>query len=357
MTTSRMLASAATLFIATLSLTGTASAADLMAPFAVRAAVPSVKPAACAGAPAPVMTLAVPSKYGNDGPRRDTIDFDGAEQAHAALAPLRAFTAQIVRQANRYSKTGDAAAARCVLAGLKTWADAGALRQMSDANAQFERGSTLAGLSLALMQVAPALEKDAQWRNVTGWMTGLARQMTDYFDGSAKLAGSSNNHRDWAALAAAGVAVVGGDRALLDWSAARYRDTVCGATAQGGLPLELARGRKALDYHLFALGALVPLAAILDTNGVAAFAMCDGALPRIVRFTLDGVADPSAIALLAGTPQQGFDGGLPTPNQVAFLEAYRRYVPARTPLQDKLLALRPLYATNLGGDQTMLYRR
>lgn len=353
--TPRMLAIAATLFTGCI---GTAAtAADLAAPFTVRAAAPSARPAACAAVSAPVMTLAVPSKYGNDGPRRDTIDTDGAEQAQAALAPLRAFTAQIVRQANHYSKTGDAAAARCVLAGLAAWADAGALRQMSDANAQFERGSTLAGLSLALMQVAPALEKDQQWRKVTGWMNALARQMTDYFDGSTKLAGSRNNHRDWAALAAAGVAVAGGDHRLLDWSAARYRDTVCGATAQGGLPLELARGQKALDYHLFSLDALVPLAAILDTNGVAAFDMCDGALHRIVKFTLDGVSDPSPIALLAGKPQHTFDGGLPTPSQVAFLEVYQRHFPGKAPLQDKLLALRPLYATNLGGDQTLLYRR
>uniref|UniRef100_UPI00293D2408 alginate lyase family protein n=1 Tax=Janthinobacterium sp. TaxID=1871054 RepID=UPI00293D2408 len=288
---------------------------------------------------------------------RDSVDPAAEARARTALAPLRAFTQEIVRGANRYRRDGNPAEARCVLARLDAWAGAGGLARMDDANAQFERAGALAAFSLALLQIAPAVEQEPRYAAVLAWMHGLAASMTDYYSQHSSLKSARNNHRDWAGLAAAGVAVLSGDRALLDWSAATYQAAVCGADARGGLPLELARGKKARDYHLFALSALVPLAAILEDNGVAAFAACDGALHRIVRFSLAALAEPSAIAALAGAEQEAYPGGLPPRTQIAFLELYSRRFPGRAPREAELLALRPLYSTNLGGDQGLLYAR
>ena len=213
----------------------------------------------------------------------------------------------------------------------------------------------MGGLSLALIQVSPAEVSDARYAVVAKWMHEVIASGIQYFDSTPRLQGSNNNHRYWAALGAAGTALVTGDRHLLDWSVETYKKAVCGATPEGGLPLELARGKKSLDYHLFALDALTPIAAIAGANGIDAFNFCDGAFHRIVRFSLMSLDNPSTIAILAGSPQDPYPGGLPSKNHASFIEIYHHYFPGKAPLETRLLAMRPLLSTNLGGDQTLLY--
>jgi poly(beta-D-mannuronate) lyase len=333
-------------------------AADtLRAPFNLHAPVDGLPAATCPSPPAPVVELAVVSKYGNNGPLHDTVSPDADAEAMAQMAPVRAFAQAVVRMANHYTATGDSSSAHCALTWLNAWAVAHALTRMQDHNAEFERGATLAGLSLALIQVSPAgaPANDPRYAAVSKWMHSLATASIQYFDSTQRLQGSRNNHRYWAGLGAAGTALVTGDRHLLDWSVDTYKRAVCGATAEGGLPLELERGKKALDYHLFALDALTPIAAIAESNGIEAFAFCDGALHRIVRFTLTSLDNPSTIAKLAGKPQDPYPGGLPSKNHASFLEIYHHYFPGKAPLEARLLAMRPLSSTNLGGDQTLLY--
>jgi poly(beta-D-mannuronate) lyase len=327
----------------------------LTAPFPLRAPVESSRADACPSPPQPVVELSVVSKYGNNGPLHDTVAPEADAQAIAQMAPVRAFAQAVVKMANRYTATGDPSAARCTLTWLNAWAAGHALTRMRDHNAEFERGATLAGLSLALIQVSPAVASDARYAAVSKWTHMVAAASIQYFDSTVHLQGSRHNHRYWAALGAAGTAVVTGDRQLLDWSVETFKKAVCGATAEGGLPLELERGKKALDYHLFALDALTPVAAIAEANGIDAFAFCDGAFHRIVRFTLTALDDSSTIARLAGRPQDPYPGGLPSRNHASFVEVYRHYFPGKAPLEDRLLALRPLLSTNLGGDQTLLY--
>jgi poly(beta-D-mannuronate) lyase len=327
----------------------------LTPPFQLHSPVEGLPAQACPSPPAPVVELAVVSKYGNNGPLHDTVAPDAEAEAIAQMAPVRAFTQQVVKMANRYTATGDPSAARCVLSWLNAWADGHAMTRMQDHNAEFERGATLGGLSLALIQVSPAVAGDARYASVGQWMHLVVDSSIRYFDSTQRLQGSRNNHRYWAALGAAGTAVVTGDRHLLDWSVDTYRKAVCGATREGGLPLELERGKKALDYHLFALDALTPVAAIAEANGIGAFGFCDGAFHRIVRFSLMALDDPSAVAKLAGKTQDPYPGGLPSKNHASFVEIYRHYFPGKAPLEDRLLAMRPLSSTNLGGDQTLLY--
>jgi poly(beta-D-mannuronate) lyase len=344
---------------------GAQDKAPLQAPFHLRTQAGPLQTEqrgakSCAPAPAAVTRLSITSKYGDDGPQRDTINPDADAAARNEMQDIRAFSRQVVKAANEYTRSGNPAAARCTLSLLADWRRAGALMQIDNANAEFERVSTLAGLSLALLQVSPAVGREPDYAPTVAWMRELAQAATRYFDGSSKLKGSRNNHRDWAALAAASVATLSGDRALLDWSARAYQAEVCSAGAEGGLPLELERGQKARDYHLFALSALAPLAAILQSNGIDAGAECKGALHRIVGFTLKALDDPSQMAALAGKPQEALKGkkdgdGMPGPNQLAFLEAYVKQYPEQGPAVGRWLRLRPFASTNLGGNQTLLY--
>lgn len=329
---------------------------SLKAPFATRAPGANVEQA-CPASPTPVVDLSVVSKYGNNGPLHDTVDPKAEAEAAAQMAPVRAFAQSAVKMANQYTATGNPSLARCALAWLDTWAAGQAMTTMRDHNAEFERGAALGGLSLAMLQIEPAVGSDPRYAVVAKWMHEVITAGIKYFDSTEKLKGSRNNHRYWAASGAAGIAVVTGDRHLLDWSVETYRTGVCGATPEGGLPLELQRGKKALEYHLFALDALTSIAAIAKANGIDAFGFCDGAFHRIVRFTLMGLSDPSLVAKLAGSPQDPYPDGLPSKNHASFIEVYQRYFPGKAPMLDRLLAMRPLLSTNLGGDQTLLYQR
>lgn len=345
------------LFAMTMAGLTTGASAKILPPFSPRMPSDVSAGKACATPPAPIVSLAVISKYGSDGPARDTVDPQADRAFQAQMAPIRTFAQTVVKMANRYIEHGRSADARCALAWLDAWAKGNALTQMDNPNAEFERAQILAGLGMALIQISAAVEQDARRPAVDQWMKELAATTDAFFTATRdRLKGSRNNHAYWAALASAAVAAAADDRKLLDWSVATYRAGVCGATAEGALPLELARGKKALEYHLFALNALVPVAAFAEANGVKAYDICDGALSRIVRFTLRSIADPTAIAAAAGKAQEPFPKGLPPAQGIAFLELYHRALPGE-PIDPRLLALRPFVSTGLGGNQTLLYGR
>jgi poly(beta-D-mannuronate) lyase len=120
--------------------------------------------------------------------------------------------------------------------------------------------------------------------------------------------------------------------------------------------MEVERGRKALEYHLYALAALVTLAELGERNGLPLYKECGGALGRVVAFTLDAIADPSRIVALAGTAQDPA-GSYLTPAKLVFMEPWLQRHPDAAVRVASLLAQRPLALTDLGGDQTLLYGR
>lgn len=63
--------------------------------------------------------------------------------------------------------------------------------------------------------------------------------------------------------------------------------------ADGTLPLELQRGKRALHYHAFSVTALVALAELGAARGEDWYAAGDGALHRLVRVTAGGLGDPA----------------------------------------------------------------
>lgn len=332
------------------------SAQDILPPFSPRATAEKHSKRACPKPPQPVGQLELASKYGKDGPQRDTVDRKAEKKYKAQMKPVNDYMKTVVREAERYTEKGDSAAAECALTWLHVWAEGKALLEMENETAQFKRATTVSGLAFALMQVEPAVAEDKRLPVVKDWLSKLAHGTKDYYSASTKNS-AKNNHRYWSGLATAATAVLTGERDLFDWGMDAYKNGVCGATPEGALPLEVKRGTKARGYQLFALSALVPLGKIAEANGIKAFEMCDGALHRIVKFSLDSITDPSSIAKMAEAEQDEFEDGKPLPpgHQVTFLEIYAREFPGTAPLEKELLAQRPLRSTSLGGDQTLLY--
>lgn len=328
----------------------------LEAPFQIRGPDARASARPCPAVPPPVTGFAPGSKYGRSGASRDQVDTEADKAFEEAMKPLRAFSRDIVKMANDYHRTGRTSAADCTARHLAAWARADALAGPQTHTAWFKLATTLSGLSLAYVQVRPGLEgQGADQRLIEAWLNRRGHDVAQYFETLKTPRSSRNNHRGWAGLAAATTAVASGDRALLAKAAESFRVAVCQATPTGALPMEIERGRKALEYHLYALAALVTLAEIGERNGLPLHKECGGALGRVAAFTLDAIAEPGRIAMLAGIAQDAPETYL-TPAKLVFLEPWVARHPDADGRAADLLARRPLSLTDLGGDQTLLHR-
>jgi poly(beta-D-mannuronate) lyase len=334
-------------------------AADFKPPFDTR--LPAAKSASrpCAPLSAPIISLDLPSKYGASGQaagtRRDVVDSAADAAFSDAMAPIKTYMGDVVKAANDYQRTGSPSAANCALDHLVHWAKGQGLSAPNTHTSWFKLATTVAGLSAALMQIEPALaDRRADAELARRWLGQRGQAISRYFDELPMPRAARNNHRAWAGLAVASAGVVARDSKLVAWGADSLRLVSCQATLEGALPLELERGSKALEYHLYALAALMPLAEITARAGGAPYETCAGALHRIAAFTVKGIADPAHVAALAGAAQSG---KAPSASKLVFLEPYLARFPDRLPEARRLLAQRPLGLTDLGGNQTLLYAR
>jgi len=71
----------------------------------------------------------------------------------------------------------------------------------------------------------------------------------------------------------------------------------------GSLNAEMARGRMALHYQLYALEPLIMLAELGEDNGIDLYAEKEGAIHRLVNFDLAAMKNPSQIAKRTGEEQ------------------------------------------------------
>ena len=108
----------------------------------------------------------------------------------------------------------------------------------------------------------------------------------------------------WAGVELAAIGVAANDRRDFDWGMAAYDNGVNQIRPDGTLPLEMARGSRALHYHLYALAPLVLLAEFGETNGVDLYAHASGALHRLVNASVAGLHDPAPFEKATGVNQE-----------------------------------------------------
>ncbi len=323
--------------------------ASLNPPFDLPAARTGGKQSTCDAPPPPVTELIAESVYKAGDPTHSIIDPEAKERYDEDVGPLRDFGQQIARMANRYieSKGADAGAADCTLSWLAAWARGGALGTLATRQAALSATRTLSGLALAYVQVRGAKGASADDKGtIEAWLDELGhRTMSVYGDEGHVALG---NHRYWGGLTAGAIAVAAGDRTLFAFAMESYRLGVCQVRADGSLPIESSRGKRARDYHIHAAAPLVMLAELGARNGIDTYGECDGALHRLVDFIVTSIDDPAAIAKLAGAAQLPL-GSLGS--RLAWVAIYR----SRFPLPDTAGLPKSLNATALGGNLTTLY--
>ena len=104
-----------------------------------------------------------------------------------------------------------------------------------------------------------------------------------------------------------------------------YENGVNQIRPDGTLPLEMARGKRALHYHLYALAPLVLLAEFGEANGLDLYAHANGAIHRLASVSAHGLHDPSLFEKATGVKQEA--PAVPSGDQIGWAPAYVKRFP------------------------------
>jgi poly(beta-D-mannuronate) lyase len=209
--------------------------------------------------------------------------------------------------ADAWLSKGSRAAATCVYSLLLAAAKADAWDdKMPQNSGVYLQNWLLSGTALAYLKVRDSgvgtAEQDAQ---IQQWFRLLAARVREYFDDGRKRPGSDawNNHMYWAGLSVAAEGIANNDQDSLLWGLSAYEMGVHAIQPDGSLDAEMARGRMALHYQLYALEPLIMLAEVGEANGIDLYAEREGAIHRLVKFDVAAMKDPSLIAKRTGEEQ------------------------------------------------------
>ncbi|ETW14764.1 poly(beta-D-mannuronate) lyase [Roseivivax marinus] len=309
----------------------------------------------CIAVPDPVVSLSYGSRYTDESEDRSDFDEDSNAAVNEALGPIDDFIQELASKANEAVR-GDQAAADCVTDAILQWAEADALSELETMNARISSPARIAGIAMAYLQVKQAadLDPDAA-ETIDSWLVARARAAADYFDRDAPPGSSRNNLRAWAGLAAASVGEAADDDYLKSWAAHTTAVIACQADEDGALPLEMARGPRALHYQLHAVAPLVVSAALLDDDGYSLFDNCDGGIHRVVEFIPRAFEDPELVTEKAGEDQTYFAGDDELASfELAWADAYLSLFEAPD-LEAFVEEYRPLGNSKLGGSQSAIW--
>jgi len=226
-----------------------------------------------------------------------------------SVAGIENFSRVVVKAADAWQTRGNLAAARCTLALLAGAAAQNTMAgQMAGNQAFYVQGWNLGSWAVAWLKVRGSGVGDGeQQKLILHWFVKLAEDNRRYYDGKRRLAkgptDADNNHRYWAGFAIAAAGIAANDRELFQWGVDSYKHGVHDIREDGTLPMEMARGQRALHYHLYALAPLVFLAEFGEANGLDLYAERDYVIRRLVARCVEGLQDPSFFEKRTGIKQ------------------------------------------------------
>jgi poly(beta-D-mannuronate) lyase len=246
--------------------------------------------------------------YRLDDPTHSIVDPVRMEAYRKSSDGVKQVGLAVVHAADTYRTTGSREAAQCAIAQIASLAEENALNgKMSSNQAYYVQGWVVGAIAIAYLKVQGAgLATPEQNSKIAEWMHNVGQQTRAYYDSHKEITHSDaqNNHLYWAGVELAAIAVVAQNKSDFDWAIAAYDNGVNQIRPNGELPLEMARGQRALHYHLYALAPLAFLAEFGEVNHVDLYALANGAIHRLVNFSVNGLIDPSPFAKATGVRQE-----------------------------------------------------
>ncbi|MDF1586592.1 alginate lyase family protein [Marinimicrococcus flavescens] len=249
---------------------------------------PALRARLCGSGSLPMASLTAPEAF-------------GAERTGGTDTRLEPFSWALMHNAASAFGTGDGAAAEALLAALDRWAREGALARLdNDEPATYyalDRMLLPAIVSFALASEGGRPDTPAEVR-VRHWLAGLVertRARRAQQDGGGISARNNHSYLDASVLMAWGALT--GDDGLFRAGPAAFERALWQMRPDGSLPLETARGARALWYQRHAIASLVAIAEMAATQGQDLYALeIEGrSLHRAVDFLLDASVDPAKV--------------------------------------------------------------
>jgi poly(beta-D-mannuronate) lyase len=246
--------------------------------------------------------------YRLDDPTHSIIDPVRQEAYRKSSDGVKAVGLAIVNAADDYRSTGSRKAAQCAMAQIVTLAQEHSLAgKMSSSQAYYVQGWVVGAVAIAYLKVREAgIATPQQTETIARWMQSVGEQTKDYYDARKKpgQGDGQNNHLYWAGVELAAIGVAANERKDFDWAMRTYDNGIDQIQPDGALPLEMARGGRALHYHLYALAPLVLLAEFGEANHIDLYAHANGAIHRLVNFSVAGLQDPTPFVKATGVQQE-----------------------------------------------------
>jgi len=254
----------------------------------------------------------------------------------AAAKPFLTIEEETEHAADDYLSTGSSQAAACAARILIAQAQANAMTgSMSSNQGYYVQNWALGALAVVWLKVRPAGETalavtPAQTVALAAWMKTAGGQVEDYFRKMHDKGASSgrNNHYYWAGFAVMAAGIAANDRSLYNWGIGTYEFGVDQITPDGTLPLEMARGQRALHYHLFAIAPLVTMAELASANGDDLYAYDNSRIHLLVARTIAGLTDNKYFEEKSGVPQDTPEHGVIKGSDISWLPPYARRFPS-----------------------------
>lgn len=340
---------------------------EARAKLAATAKEPSTK---CTALVEPVSSFVMASRYDKSDSTASTVDAAAEAAYNAAVAPIQIFGSRVGKAGDAYalSKSANKALATCALNHLYHWANANALLGELN-NVGFLVASTaVSSAAAAYLKISAAYpsksataDELAKLKRIRTWLRDQGLNLAQHFETVAGKTGV-NNQRYTSGMAIGLTAIATQNQDLFAAAMRSLRVGLNEIQADGYLPLELARGTRALSYHFVAVAPLVLLMEMAVVNKEASITSKDRQkLSKLVNFIYKSYKDPSL--MLAFEPslpeqEQGFEC-----NDFAFLEVHlstsaKFGTPNATLLgfiKKQRASCGDLYVSAFGGDLTYLF--
>lgn len=233
--------------------------------------------------------------YRLDDPTHSIIDPVRQEAYRKSSDGVKAVGLAVVNAADDYRTTGSRSAAQCAMGQILTLAQEHSLTgKMSSSHAYCVQSWVVGAVAIAYLKVRETGICDSTTKGDNRqMMQSVGEQTKRYYDAHKKLGqghgDGQNNHLYWAGVELAAIGVTANDRKDFDWAMRTYDNGVDQIQPNGSLPLEMARGRRALHYHLYPLATLVLLAEFGEANHLDLYAHANDAIHRLVSFSIAGL--------------------------------------------------------------------
>nr|WP_299242382.1 alginate lyase family protein [uncultured Halomonas sp.] len=283
--------------------------------------------------------------------------YPSPDEWRLASEPMFQFEEMVTNLAGSYMATGDGYYSHCLVKVLDRWAKSNALFDFhyssDDRQAWYATESMIFAAAMAYSIMRPEVEgMEEEKTRINAWLNRLAHNHSKIVGG---LDGSCcNNHFYRRAVYASMIGVLTEDDELFRFGVSAIYSALHDLTPEGGLPLELERGRRATHYQNYALLYLVTNMQIISRQGYDIFSLeVDGNdIHAAVDYAMAIIEDPSKLGDYA--PHEQYRGFMEDGQYFSWAEAYLSHR-SDAALEEFIRPYRPIDNRSAGGYMTLYF--